>query len=837
MSVDRRMLDIAEAIADGEKLDWTAQAENPRLAQLKRLGQLADAFRSVTATEPDAPGPVLFSWRHLHVLEEIGAGNFGQVYRAYDPTLRREVALKLSHQRLDQNVPSGVSAAEARLMARLRHPHILAVHGADIENGRVGIWSDLLSGVTLADRLAAGPPMNTAQVLALALPLAGALGLIHRRGLTHGDLKPANIMLEPGGAPVIMDFGAAREGSLAIAQAGSPLVMAPEQFQGVALQPAADIYALGAVYYRLLVGRYPIEAANIEALAQAHEQGATPEWATLPRSWRGLLSAMLAREPTQRPSARSVWLALEQMRTAGQRRFRRIAIAAVIGSLAIGLVLAGWAYSNASQQRDRAESTTEALVDLLRSPRPSRSGRDLRVVDLLQDYRPRLRAMLAHEPQSQARVMMELASTYLYFDDFDAALELSRSAVSVCTQCSVQTRAELAADGHHLATQIALIRRDFERAEEQARSALAIAEREQWSGWRYRYALGMLGDVMLSQRQLDSARQFLEPALADVETEHWPDPSLLASIRGSWLTYLKEAVDLGSAEVYGRDLVAWADREFGVRHSSSLSAHQGLNLVLIQAGKLEEAGARLQRDIAVASDWLGSADTTTIGLRQQRASLLRQMGEVAASVAAYEAIREDLLGTAEPDQEALLVTLGNLATGYKELADYERAEQLYKQVIAQVENRSGTTHARALLNRANLAELYLSAGRPEQAATAATQVVAQSEQSLGSSHVISSFATMVLGRAELQLGRPARAISLLRQAADQLTATRGEDAVLTLRAHFYLARALANAGRAEQALALLRPLRERTHAVLGAEHAHSLEVDELVLGLASVDAN
>src|SRR5690606_26056501 len=224
-------------------------------------------------------------------------------------------------------------AAEARRMARLRHPAILAVHGADEQDGRLGIWSDLLAGRTLDAVLAERGSLPSMNVMALVLPLCDDLLAVHRKALTHGDFKPANIMIQQDGSPVLIDFGAAREVLTETVTTGTPQVMAPEAFDGVHASPAADMYAFGAVIYRMLAGRYPVDAGSLAQLQERLRQNPRPDLSALPRLWRRLLSALLSRSPSDRPDAATTLARLRHMQGAGQRRRRRITLAAIGASL------------------------------------------------------------------------------------------------------------------------------------------------------------------------------------------------------------------------------------------------------------------------------------------------------------------------------------------------------------------------------------------------------------------------------------------------------------------------------------------------------------------------
>ncbi len=147
-------LDIARRIADGEAIDLAGMKTNdPDLA--RRLGKLHSLARAMhTLADGGA------CWGHLQQLQLAGQGGFGAVYRAYDPTLDRAVALKLRHDEGPALLPSGVDfVAEARRLARVRHPNVLAVHGASYHAGRAGIWTDWIEGETLSGRIARSGPL------------------------------------------------------------------------------------------------------------------------------------------------------------------------------------------------------------------------------------------------------------------------------------------------------------------------------------------------------------------------------------------------------------------------------------------------------------------------------------------------------------------------------------------------------------------------------------------------------------------------------------------------------------------------------------------------------
>ncbi len=293
------ILRMAEAIADETPVDWDSCAaitpeDKLRLEHLKVVEAVAAAYRSLHSSDPGsedsspsgarhrpAPGRVLFEWGHLKVLEKLGDGSFGEVFRAYDPLLDREVALKL--WRAEQAAPAATRrhfVQEARRLARVRHPNVIVVHGADVHDSRVGLWTDLVTGNTLEQWLAQEGPLSAEETTLIGLDLCRALAAVHAAGLVHGDVKTTNVMRERGGRIVLMDFGAGIEiaqGHLEDAAAGTlgtPIAMAPELLRGEPPSPASDIYSLGVLLYRLVSGRYPVEAATLQELQERHRQGA-----------------------------------------------------------------------------------------------------------------------------------------------------------------------------------------------------------------------------------------------------------------------------------------------------------------------------------------------------------------------------------------------------------------------------------------------------------------------------------------------------------------------------------------------------------------------------------
>jgi WD40 repeat protein/serine/threonine protein kinase len=245
---------------------------------------LLEAGLSGLETEPVEEGGAnkshLGRFGNYELLDEVGHGGMGVVYRARDLTLNREVALKLmlAGQFAGEREVKRFRS-EAQAAARLDHPNIVPIYEFGELEGRPFLSMGFVDGTTLADKLA-GQPMDPCRIAQLMSTLGRAIHYAHQRGVLHRDLKPANVLIDSVGQPHVTDFGLAKcldskDGlTLSGAALGSPNYMAPEQAAGhpERLTTAADIYSLGAIMYELLTGRAPFRAETpLETMRQVME--------------------------------------------------------------------------------------------------------------------------------------------------------------------------------------------------------------------------------------------------------------------------------------------------------------------------------------------------------------------------------------------------------------------------------------------------------------------------------------------------------------------------------------------------------------------------------------
>jgi eukaryotic-like serine/threonine-protein kinase len=214
----------------------------------------------------------------FELLEELGSGSFGIVYRARDTSLERIVAVKVSRGSLDVREELDRFFRETRSAAALRHPGIVTVHEAGQSGNRCYLVSELAAGPTLAQRLAMGRP-SYGEAAEIVAGVAEALHYAHQQGVIHRDIKPSNILFNADGRPLVADFGLSRrtsdctltvEGQIL----GTPAYMPPEQAQGDAHRADArsDVYSLGVVFYEMLTGVAPFQGKGETMLQLIVEQ-------------------------------------------------------------------------------------------------------------------------------------------------------------------------------------------------------------------------------------------------------------------------------------------------------------------------------------------------------------------------------------------------------------------------------------------------------------------------------------------------------------------------------------------------------------------------------------
>ncbi len=396
--------ELAAHVLDGTPVDWdgaeSSVAADERLV-IQQLRVLERIVSVSSSTEPPSMSAIASSggtnepqqdgaaWGPLKLLERLGQGANADVYRAWDGRLHREVALKLLPAMRGESGQDEL-LHEARLLARVRHPNVVSVYGADLNDGRVGLWTELVRGRTLEERLAEQGVFSATESILAGLEVCRAVSAVHQAGLLHRDIKAQNVMREDAGRIVLMDFGMVQTAASACLAGlrpagGTPLYMAPELLQHQQPSVATDIYAVGVLLFHLATGRYPVEAESLEAVRAAHCTGqrvrirdARPD---LPEAFVQVVERTLAVVPSERfQSAGRLEAALMQALNpkrdeSGGPRATSSARLTVLGVVCLVIASAAWyVYSN-HHLRNAAAARRERPASSVGDVRPSALGR------------------------------------------------------------------------------------------------------------------------------------------------------------------------------------------------------------------------------------------------------------------------------------------------------------------------------------------------------------------------------------------------------------------------------------------------------------------------------
>ena len=265
----------------GESTASIARSRPPRARVVGRIGPALTETDAPTVEERVLPPPStrpLDHWGHLELIEQIGQGSFGNVYRARDTRLDRDVALKLLRKGRQTSELAEKILHEGRILARVRHRNVVTVFGAEERDGRVGLWMEYIRGRTLEQLLRSTGPFGAREAALIGQELCRALAAVHKAGLVHRDIKAQNVMREEGGRLVLMDFGAGQYVHASAAAptgrlTGTPLYLAPELMRGGEATVQSDIYSLGVLLFHLVTAQYPVSATSLDDLRQAHREG------------------------------------------------------------------------------------------------------------------------------------------------------------------------------------------------------------------------------------------------------------------------------------------------------------------------------------------------------------------------------------------------------------------------------------------------------------------------------------------------------------------------------------------------------------------------------------
>lgn len=369
--------ELVESAIEGGTVDWEALAsragdeEQRLLVHLRFVASLAALHRldpDQIARDPEqwtrrygkvlnlparpaaaakAVAPQRRHWGHFELLEHVGEGAFGEVYRARDRKLLREVAIKLLKPEVanDNSIRERV-LREGRALARVDHPNVVRIHSVEEHDGTLGLCMEYVRGKTLEDVLDEQGPMSAQEAAHVGQEMCSALAAVHRVHLVHRDVKTHNVMRAEGGRIVLMDLGA---GMVTDARAsarltGTPVYLAPEVLDGAPATPQSDLYSLGVLLFRLVTQKYPVTGSSLDDLRLVHRTGPRLQLADLrpdlPATFIAAVESALDPDATKRPASAGL---LKRVLAADTRSpsslARRLLWAAALTAATVALLL------------------------------------------------------------------------------------------------------------------------------------------------------------------------------------------------------------------------------------------------------------------------------------------------------------------------------------------------------------------------------------------------------------------------------------------------------------------------------------------------------------------
>ncbi len=638
----------------------------------------------------------------------VGRGSFGEVYRAWDPHLEREVGLKILLPRsVGDDAQFQALLREARALAAVRHPNIVPVHGIDERDGLVGFWTDFVHGKTLASLVREQGVFGYREAALAGIDVCKALSAVHRVGLLHRDIKAENVMREEGGRILLMDFGLSTLPHQQKDFAGTPLYMAPELFQGAPSSVESDIYAVGVLLFFLVTGKHPTDrtAASGDAppmvgsdertsdIAVSRQPSMARVWTSrsvldhrpdLPEAFARVVATAIDADPAKRfPSAGALSSALSEVlaetaAAAPDPPKRKPWLPYVLLAGLLLLVGAGFAYFRYSQAATGAPASATLNEKYLRAEallRRSDRQKNVAAAAAL------LKEVLAADPRF-ALAQAGLGEAYFTQYRENGAAALLEQAREACNR-AIQIDSNLAPPYVTLARMEAMAG-DNALATQQAQRALQLDPHSA-------DAYGAQAEVFAAEGRNADAVASAQRAI-DLAPDYWRWPVLLGSYYFA-AGKLKEAaeefqkavaitpdnaialLDLGTAQVQlGRFEDAQVSLREATRAEPNYSALSALGALLELQRKFPEAVATYKNAVALRPDdylaWgnLASAYLWSPGGHSQA------MATYAKAIELAEAARNKM-----PGDSFLLVTLGGY---YAVVGKEELSTPLLREALA-----------------------------------------------------------------------------------------------------------------------------------------------------------
>ncbi len=815
------------------------------------------------------------NWRlgNYEILEEIGRGGMGVIYRARQRHSRRIVALKrvLSYH-ADSRDTLARFRREAEAAASLDHPNVLPIYEVGESEDGVPFFSmKYAAGGSLQE---AGPALrkDPREIVRLVAKITRAVQYAHRQGILHRDLKPGNILLDGRGEPLVSDFGLAKwldtssDLTRTLTIFGTPGYIAPEQIEGQAanLEPAADVYSLGAILFGLLAGRPPFLGEH--ALAVIHQAADKPApklrlfVENADRDLETICARCLEREPAARYrsageladdlerwlegrpiAARPVLPPVQVWRWTRRNPVFAGGIAALAALLMFTSGLFTWHWHSQNLANAEIAKLRQGVMEFAQleaqvcQPGEKKMGDEvyLQLASQLgidaRLLRGKLPLFAAYLKRASDASTYERANAAYVMKDYD---EAERWALQAAAEAQKVTPAKAKAviDALELAGLSAEAQIQYPRAMQHFRAAEKFSDvsrnSEEWANLEDEIA-----DLLFAQGKYSEAEKLYRRVIALRSRVLGPEhPDTLAT-RHRLIYALNEEEKHAAAETEARQVVQLRDKILGSEHPDTLLSRYNLASALYHEGKFAEA-ERLYREVFQLDEKvIGPEHRRTLAARIGLANTLNDQGKYAEASRSYREVIKLDMKVYGPEHPVTLNDRMDLATALQANGQYPAAETEYRTVIKLQQKVLGPEHAHTLNTRNNLAELLNDEGEYAEAEAECRQIIDLEGKALGPEHRLTLNSRANLAVAVLGQGRIEGAQTQIGDVMKLMEEKLGQDYPDTVNFTVRFVNGLARQKKVKEAIDLAGRTEERARTSLGPNHPVTLKYAALLQAL------
>jgi serine/threonine protein kinase len=797
---DEVLAKVESILADDEEAEWFLERGRPDDTV---AGQEKHPTGPTIASQAssDIPGVTEQPSPQMHdrigpyrILDVIGKGGMGIVYRAEQDSPRRTVALKVIRPGAESPEMLKRFEHEAQVLGRLYHSGIARIYEAGTAETAYGsepyFAMELIQGRRLLE-FARERNLSVDGRLELLAKICDAVHHAHQKGVIHRDLKPGNVLVDEHGQPKILDFGVARITNADIRTTtvktrvgeliGTVAYMSPEQVLGDPgeLDTRSDVYALGVLGYELLTGRLPLDVMDkpIHTAVKTIIDEDPEPLRSVDRLLRGdietIIGKALEKEKNRRYQSASDMAAdirrylthlpitarptttLYQLRKFARRNRPLVAgIVVAFLALVIGIIGTTSQAIRATRERDnarRAESLAEQRLqqvqaeaakveainrffnEMLASADPTKDGREVRVVDVLSRAAENVSSDLSQQPEIEASLQSTIGMVYTGLGLYEEAEPHLRSALETTTGLLGEKDEETLARSTNLASALKEMGR-WDEAEQLVRQTLDV-RREKLGPENERTVESMnnLADVMQKQGKVAEAEKLWREALRVQRRILEPDDPDLLITMNNLAQLLKQLRRPADAEPLLREALELQTKTQGEEHPHTLATMSNLATTLKAEGKLREAEGILRQVVTIRRRTLGDHPTLFSSV-SNLANLLREQGRLDEAETLAREAAEGYRRSGAGNTPKGLVTGNNLASLWVEMGRSTQAETLYVSLLQAAERTLPPGHYMTLIFQRNYGQCLTALGRFEEAEELLLESYDGLEASLGREH-------------------------------------------------------------------------------------------------------